>query len=232
MKELSIYLLTLAASVFAACEKPYDYSKWYEDTEADGGQEIVTEVKDFDLSVMCFNVKNSNDDKGTVNSWDNRRVGVYAMIKDKKPHVMGLQECFHSQKNDILKGAPTRFSGEAPESEPETAALCNFIRFQNDLRGIMTLHTQGEEIFYKSGGVEPKCSVAIAKRLAKLTSYRLSDAEGLASYGGLTDWCVQKAGIPSFTLECGKGENPLPISQHSLIYLNLKNALFAFPTLL
>ena len=130
MKKLSIYILTLAASVFAACEKPYDYSKWYEDTEEDGGQEIVTEVKDFDLSVMCFNVKNSNDDKGTANSWDNRRVGVYAMIKDKKPHVAGLQECFHSQKNDILNNCPSyqayaiaRDSGSATSGGGETCAI-------------------------------------------------------------------------------------------------------------
>lgn len=130
MKKLSIYLLTLAAAVFASCEKPYDYSRWYEDSEENGGQEIVTEVKEFDLSVMCFNVKNSNDDKGTVNSWDNRRAGVYAMIKDKKPHVAGLQECFHSQKNDILNNCPAykayaiaRDSGSATSGGGETCAI-------------------------------------------------------------------------------------------------------------
>ena len=135
-------------------------------------------------------------------------------------------------ENGILKGAPTRFSGEAPESEPETSALCNFIRFQKNLCGIMTLHTQGEEIFFKSGGKQVKGAEAIAKKLAALTSYRLSEAEGLASYGGLTDWCVQKLALPCFTLECGKGVNPLPISHFTSIYADLKKALFVFPTLL
>ena len=135
-------------------------------------------------------------------------------------------------ENGITKGAPTRYSGEEPESEPEVAALCNFIRFRRDLRGILTLHTQGEEIFYKSGGKCAKGAEGVAKKLSDLTGYRLSLAEGLASYGGLTDWCAQKADIPSFTLECGKGVNPLPISDHFPIYVNLRKVLFTCPTLL
>ena len=130
MKKLSIYILTLAASVFASCEKPYDYSKWYEGDDELGGQEIITEVKEYELGVVCFNVKNATDDKGTVNSWDNRRAGVYAMIKDKKPHVAGLQECYHSQRNDILENCPGyagygvgRDNGSATSGGGETTSV-------------------------------------------------------------------------------------------------------------
>lgn len=136
------------------------------------------------------------------------------------------------RENGIEGGCSTRFSGEAPESEPETASLCNFIRFHEDLVGVMTLHTQGEEIFWQSGGVSPKNARAVARRLCTLTGYRQSDAEGLASYGGLTDWCVRELGLPSFTLECGRGTNPLPVSDLPMIYARLRQALFAFPTLL
>ena len=129
-------------------------------------------------------------------------------------------------------GAPTRYSGEAPESEPETAALCNFIRFHTSLCGVMTLHTQGEEIFYQSAGGCPKKTEQVAKKLAEISGYRLSTADGLASYGGLSDWCLQKAGLSSFTIECGKGTNPLPLQDHFMIYSTLKKALFAFPSLL
>ncbi len=132
----------------------------------------------------------------------------------------------------IEGGCATRFSGEAPESEPETAALCNWIRFQSNLRGVMTLHTQGEEIYYQSGGICPSGADAVARRLAVLCGYRPSCAEGLASYGGLTDWCIRRLNIPAFTVECGKGTNPLPTDQFFPIYVNLRNALFAFPTLL
>lgn len=135
-------------------------------------------------------------------------------------------------ENGISEGAPTRYSGASPESEPETRALCDLIRFHKELLGIMTLHTQGEEIYFQSNGKTPKKSLPIAKKLASLSGYKLSVAEGLASYGGLTDWCVQKMNLPAFTLECGKGENPLPYSILSCLYADLRQALFAFPTLL
>ena len=134
-------------------------------------------------------------------------------------------------QNDILGGKPTRYSGECPESEPEVAYLCGFIRFREGLKGILTLHTQGEEIFYRSGGKAVPDGLRIAKRLAVLSGYRLSVAEGPAAYGGLTDWCIRRLGLPSFTLECGKGKNPLPLSQAFLIYAHLRQALFTFPTL-
>ena len=134
-------------------------------------------------------------------------------------------------ENGIEGGAPTRFSGECPESEPEVGYLCNFIRFHEELCGILTLHTQGEEIFYQSGGICPPKASAVAKKLAQVTGYRLSEAEGLASYGGLTDWCVQKLGLPSFTVECGRGKNPLPLSDQFPIYTRLRKILFTFPTM-
>lgn len=135
------------------------------------------------------------------------------------------------KENDIKEGA-TRYSGESPESEPEVAAICNLIRFQKDLRGVMTLHTQGEEICYPFHSTVPKGAHAIARHLSLLTGYTINTGNGLSSYGGLSDWCNQKMSIPSFTIECGKGKNPLPIHAMPGIYTNLKNAFFAFPTLL
>ena len=133
-------------------------------------------------------------------------------------------------ENGIREGAPTRYSGEFPESEPEVAALCNWIRYHQELRGILTLHSQGEEIYYRSGGRCAPHTPAIARRVAQLSGYRLSEAEGLASYGGLTDWCAIEERIPCFTLECGKGTNPLPPEDAPAIYRDLRNLFFTFPT--
>jgi g-D-glutamyl-meso-diaminopimelate peptidase len=135
------------------------------------------------------------------------------------------------EENNISQGAPTRYSGEAPESEPETTALCNWIRFHTELCGVMTLHTQGEEIFYKSQGKVPCESERIVQRLATLSGYRPSEAEGLASFGGLSDWCIQELSLPSFTLECGKGKNPLPIDSFFGIWARLRELFFTFPIL-
>ena len=130
----------------------------------------------------------------------------------------------------IKGGAPTRYSGEFPESEPETGAICNYLRF-NRPTAVLTLHTQGREIYYTSGGKCPSTSKAAALRLAKCTGYRMREPEGAAAYGGLTDFCIQKLGIPAFTFECGKGKNPLPQSDLPLLYAEIREALFTFPSM-
>ena len=128
-------------------------------------------------------------------------------------------------------GAPTRYSGQEPESEPEVSGLCGYIRFHENFRLILTLHTQGEEIYYRSGGKTLPGTYAAARKISSLCGYRLSEAEGLASYGGLTDWCIRSLGIPALTLECGKGVNPLPLSGFFPIYARLREVLFTAPGL-
>ena len=129
-------------------------------------------------------------------------------------------------KKGISEGAPTRFSGLSPESEPEVAFLCNYIRFHENIGLVLTLHTQGEEIFYQFNGKAPAKSTAIARRISALSGYRLRTATKEAAFGGLTDWCIAELGIPSFTLECGKGINPLPLNNYFPIYASLREVLF------
>ncbi len=133
------------------------------------------------------------------------------------------------RENGIYGGAPTRYSGEAPESECEVALLCNLIRFHHrELSGVMTLHTQGEEIC--CGGLhDPHSRMGIiASRLSRLLAYPVTVPAPPASYGGLTDWCVRKMGIPAFTVECGKGQNPLPLSDFPSVYSRIREGLFEF----
>ena len=137
------------------------------------------------------------------------------------------------RESGILGGGPTRYSGECPESEPEVGYLCNYIRFhREDIHAVLTLHTQGEEIYYTSGEEVTPRSAAMAKALSRLCGYALAKPEGLAAYGGLTDWCIRSLGLPSFTVECGKGENPLPAEQYFCIYASLRQMLFEAPLLL
>ena len=57
------------------------------------------------LSVMSFNVRYLAGDTG-AHSWANRQKGIYEMLADKKPMVMGVQEAYVSQVNDILEELP------------------------------------------------------------------------------------------------------------------------------
>ncbi len=131
----------------------------------------------------------------------------------------------------ILGGGPTRYSGEAPESEPEVAALASYLRFDDSVSMILTLHTQGEEIYYTANGQCPPGAKSIARRLAEASGYTLAEPSGMASFGGLTDWAIGSLGIPSFTVECGKGVNPLPPLSLFSIYTVIRQMLFTAPFL-
>lgn len=128
----------------------------------------------------------------------------------------------------VSGGGPTRYSGEYPESEPETAALVRFIR-SVPLSMILSLHTQGREIYFTSGGRSLPGQAAVAARFSAMTGYRVAAPSGAAAYGGLTDWAVGRMGIPSFTLECGEGKNPLPESAFSSAWREIRPLLFRAP---
>lgn len=130
------------------------------------------------------------------------------------------------REKHILPGA-TLYSGEYPESEPETRGLANLVRTLMP-RAVVSLHTQGEEIFYRP---RVQRSARIAERLASLTGYSVSIPEGTAAYGGLADYSGS-LGIPSFTIEVGKGVNPLSEEDAPLIHQRIADPLFMLPTLL
>lgn len=130
----------------------------------------------------------------------------------------------------IIGGAAGKYSGEYPESEPETGALCSYLRFNEQIGLVLSLHTQGEEI-YCADGSAPGCA-KIGKIIQRMSGYRLSVPEGSALYGGMTDWYVRDMKKPAFTLECGKGENPLPLKDYFKIYAGLREVLFSAPMMI
>ena len=55
-----------------------------------------------DFNVMSFNVRYPASTDTGDKAWSSRRKAVYAMIKEVKPMVIGVQECYLSQRSDIL----------------------------------------------------------------------------------------------------------------------------------
>ena len=143
----------------------------------------------------------------------------------------GFSEYKIIEHKENISCGETKYSGEYSESEPETRALCNFVRFERPELAL-TLHTQGEEIYYTSGEKSTNTSLTIAKTLSRLTNYKISFPSGTAKYGGFTDWFIEEFDKPSFTLECGLGENPLPFSDFDKIYSAIKRSLFIAPILI
>lgn len=82
----------------------------------------------------------------------------------------------------------------------------------------MCFHSQGEVIYWKYKDFLPKNSLELAKEFAHVSGYELEDTPYNSSFGGLRDWFIKTFNKPAFTIEVGKGTNPLPLSQFSKIY--------------
>ncbi len=121
----------------------------------------------------------------------------------------------------INSPSPSRYGGQFPESEPETKAITSLCR-GIPVEMLITFHSQGEEIFYEYGKNTPEKALHIAKMFSALTDYTLVKNEGLYSSGGLKDWFIEEFKRPAFTIEIGKGKNPLPLEEVDGIYEKLE----------
>lgn len=117
----------------------------------------------------------------------------------------------------ITGPGPTRYPGPYPESEPESRALADFTRGR-DFSLVLAYHSQGEVIFWDFMGLEPPEARAIGEELAAVSGYTLEQPTGITSYAGFKDWFIQYFRRPGYTVEVGRGRNPLPISQFNQIY--------------
>ncbi len=129
------------------------------------------------------------------------------------------------REGEIGEGAPTKYSGPHPLSEPETNALTHLIRVVNP-RLTIALHTQGREIYI--GECASQKTYLATEILSRRIGYRLTRPTGTAAYGGLTDYLASE-GIPAMTVEVGKGVNPLRHSQLDPLYLEVSSLLFYAP---
>lgn len=139
----------------------------------------------------------------------------------------GFELCKQAEQSaGILGPGPGKYGGERPESEPETRSICRFIRTQ-PVRQLYAFHSQGEEIYYQYGEHTPPRAPLIAQVLASSSGYMLARPTGTASHGGLKDWFIEEFHRPGFTIEIGRGKNPLPITELEPIYARLIEMLLA-----
>lgn len=111
----------------------------------------------------------------------------------------------------INSASPTRFGGNYPHSEPETKAMVRLCK-NTTFDFAVALHSQGREIYYDFGKSTPPLCLSLAKRLAKVSGYKIAQPESIATGGGFKDWVIDKLKKPALTIEMGLGKNPLPIS--------------------
>lgn len=115
---------------------------------------------------------------------------------------------------------PTRCSGPYALSEPESQAIVDFVK-KHDFRLVLAYHSQGQVIFWVFDDLQPMPeSKIIGEQFAEVSGYRLGEIYGIGSYAGMKDWFIQDYRRPGYTVEVGRGKNPLPIEQFPMIYNN------------
>ena len=113
--------------------------------------------------------------------------------------------------------APMDYVGFGPLSAPESRAVYDYTLA---LSPCLTLsyHTQGEEIYWRYGECEPEGAQKIGELFAKLSGYKLADPADVSSNAGYKDWFIDSFDRPGFTVEAGKGTNPLPLTDFDELY--------------
>ena len=124
----------------------------------------------------------------------------------------------------VISPAPGDFVGEAPLTAPESRALYDYTR-AFDPALTLSLHTQGEVIYWKYLDVEVPGAQEIAALFADLSGYTAEDTPFASGFAGYKDWFIQDYRRPGFTLELGRGVNPLPISDFDAIYERVRGIL-------
>ncbi|WP_026583371.1 M14 family metallopeptidase [Bacillus sp. J33] len=122
---------------------------------------------------------------------------------------------FEKERSEQNAPAPRDYLGEAPLTEPEAIAMADLAR-NNQFDRMLAFHTQGSEFYWGYEGMEPPESQVIAAEFERVSGYRA--VQYIDSFAGYKDWFIQEFRKPGFTIELGRGINPLPISQYDEIY--------------
>ena len=73
-------------------------------------------------------------------------------------------------------------------------------------------------IYWRYLDLEPPGSRAIAERFSALSGYAAEETPYASGFAGYKDWFIQDYDRPGFTIEVGRGVNPLPITDFEGIY--------------
>lgn len=113
--------------------------------------------------------------------------------------------------------APRDFVGSSPLSALESRIVYNFT-IRNNFALTVSMHTQGEVIYWKYLDYLPPRSEEIADRLAQVSGYSKETTPYASGFAGYKDWFISYYNRPGYTVEIGSGTNPLPISDFDSIY--------------
>ena len=120
----------------------------------------------------------------------------------------------------FTRPGPRDYVGRAPLGQMESRAMAEFTEYL-DPALVLALHTQGEEIYWQFRDYQVPGARELGEQLAAVSGYALADTPYESSFAGFKDWFIQEFRRPGYTVEAGKGVNPLPLEQFDEIYADV-----------
>lgn len=181
-----------------------DHTLWIAPMINPDGVDLVQNGFSADNNPYYREVIQANKGSTNFRNWKANIRGVD--LNDQFPAHWDREYC----RRETSGPAPLNYPGPSPLSEPEAKAIAEFtVEQEFDL--VIAFHTQGEEIYWGYEKMEPPESQRIVKEFHNVSGYRT--IRYVVSDAGYKDWFIYKWQKPGFTVECGLGQNPLPLSQ-------------------
>ena len=147
-------------------------------------------------------------------------VGIHDFKNTWQANARGvdINHNFDADWDRVLdKPSASKYGGEYPHSESETRAVVNLLRKENfDM--MLAFHSQGAEIYCDFNGKTEESALNTARKMAAASRYEVKIPTGTASFGGCKDWFIKEFHRPGFTVEIGRGKNPLPMTMLDDVY--------------
>ncbi len=144
---------------------------------------------------------------------------------------------FHNHKADAIQkgtdsGGRHGYGGTSPESEPETASLCNYIRMNYGTSLLLRLHMDDNAMTYPCAE-NPESPVPRVRTVGRLLS-RMASVQGKKKAdpdGSAEDWFTNEFRQPGFSIGCRYPDLENTPDDYIKIYAYLRETLFCAPLL-
>lgn len=117
----------------------------------------------------------------------------------------------------VVGPAPADYVGSSPLSAPESRAMYDFTLARSP-QLTLAYHTQGEVIYWRYLDLLPPRSREIAETFSAVSGYAVEETPFASGFAGYKDWFIQNFDRPGYTIEAGRGINPLPTGQFDEIF--------------
>lgn len=122
--------------------------------------------------------------------------------------------------------APSGYSGEKPDREPESAALLRLCR-RESFRKVLAITGTGSVV--RSASVfAPTGTAVMQKLLADCCGLAVGDTQESGVCCAFCDWFTEAFSRPALTMEPGKGDAPSPASENDSVDERIVEALTLF----